>query len=222
MAEEQVESQENTEQQASNDGAEQGKGGKTYTQDDINRMMSAQAKKLNADFETKLANASKVADEERQDLMNKGAERAKMTADQRAKAELADERKQMQKQKDEFAKRMQAFDERQAISDTKEQLIDAGLSKDFAKYLSSTDVDTRMGNVTDFTKLFNQAVDAKVQERLTGKKNPETSTEQGSQQSNSDVRIPKTADEFWHHMSQAEQRKALKARPKIQSELHLF
>lgn len=184
-------------------------------------MMSAQAKKLNADFETKLANASKVADQERQDLMNKGAERAKMTADQRAKAELADEREQMQKQKDEFAKRMQAFDERQAISDTKEQLIDAGLSKDFAKYLSSTDADTRMGNVTDFTKLFNQAVDAKVQERLTGKKNPETSTEQGSQQSNSDVKIPKSYEEFWS-MSQPEQTKALQAQPELQNKLHLF
>ncbi|QHJ83329.1 MAG: hypothetical protein [Caudoviricetes sp.] len=170
-------------------------GGKTYTQDDINRMMAAKAKELESSFNDKLKEAKSISADERQKLMEEGAKRAQMTADEKAKAELEDRQKEIERQKDEFEQRMRLLDERQALSDTKDALLDAGLPKEFAGFLSSIDEDKRNSNVSSFGELFKKAVSEAVDKRVSGKKTPSTGSTTPSQPS-TEYKVPKTRAEL--------------------------
>lgn len=187
--------------------------GKTYTQEDINKMMASKDKEVRAsieqEYKDKLAQASKMSADERKKIMDEGAKRAQMTADEKAKAELADRQKELESQKAEFEQRMKALDERQALSDTKEALVDAGLSKDFASFLSSTDEETRSNNIKGFTEAFNKAVDEAVDKRVSGKKNPDTGS---TTKPSSGYKVPTTKDELFN-MPLKEQQEFLNDNP---------
>ena len=171
-------------------------GGKTYTQDDINRMMAAKAKELESSFNDKLKEQKQALADERQKLMEEGAKRAQMTADEKAKAELEDKQKEIERQRSEFEQRMRLLDERQALSDTKDALIDAGLPKDFAGFLSSVDEDKRSSNISSFGELFNKAVSEAVDKRVSGKKTPSTGSTTAPSQPSTDYKVPKTRAEL--------------------------
>lgn len=171
-------------------------GGKTYTQDDINRMMAAKAKELEASFNDKLKEAKSVSADERQKLMEEGAKRAQMTADEKAKAELEDKQKEIERQRSEFEQRMRLLDERQALSDTKDALIDAGLPKEFAGFLSSVDEEKRSSNVSSFGELFQKAVSEAVDKRVSGKKTPSTGSTTAPSQPSTDYKVPTTRAEL--------------------------
>lgn len=171
-------------------------GGKTYLQEDVNRMMAAKAKELEAQFADKLKEAKSISADERQKLMEEGAKRAQMTADEKAKAELEDRQKEIERQKDEFEQRMRLLDERQALSDTKDALLDAGLPKEFAGFLSSIDEDKRSSNVSSFGELFKKAVSEAVDKRVSGKKTPSTGSTTTPSQSSTEYKVPKTRAEL--------------------------
>lgn len=176
---------------------EESKGGKSYTQDDINRMMAAKAKevtaKLQKQHEEELKQAKSFSADERQKLMDEGAKRAKMTADEQAQAALADREAEINRQKAEIEKTMNEFKEKQALSDTKEALIDVGLPKEFANFLSSVDEDTRNQNVSNFADLFNKSVNEAVDKRVSGKKTPDSGV---STTSKTNYKIPSNKREL--------------------------
>lgn len=176
---------------------EENKGGKSYSQDDVNRMMAAKAKEAKAqlekEYQEKLNQAKQLSADERQKLMEEGAKRAQMTADEQAKAELADREAEINRQKAEFEKTMNEFKEKQALSDTKDALIDAGLPKEFANFLSSTDEKQRSENVSTFTEMFNKSVNEAVDKRVSGKKTPDSGV---STHSKSEYKIPNTKTEL--------------------------
>lgn len=179
---------------------EESKGGKTYTQDDINRMMASKAKeiteKLNKQHEEELKQAKSFAADERQKLMDEGAKRAKMTAEQKAQADLEDRQKEIDRQKALFDKQMEEFKAKQALSETKESLVDAGLPKDLATFLSDTDDEKRAQNISDFKSIFDKAVSDAVDRKVSGKKTPETGKTTQPTQNSSTI----TKDD-WENMS---------------------
>lgn len=171
-------------------------GGKTYTQEDVNRMMAAKAKEAESSYNEKLKAERAALADERQNLMEEGAKRAQMTADEKAKAEMEDRQKEMDRQQAEWEQKIRLLDERQALSDTKDALIDAGLPKEFAGFLSSVDEDKRSSNVSSFGELFQKAVSEAVDKRVSGKKTPSTGSTTAPSQPSSDYKVPTTRAEL--------------------------
>lgn len=195
-------------------------GGKTYTQEDVNKMMSSKAKetesKLQATFQAQIDELTKQFDAQREDLIKKGEDRAKMDADERAKAELEDQKAEIERQKSEFEKQMDEFKSQRALADTKEALVDAGLPKEFANYLSDVNSTTRANNIKTFTETFNKAVDEAVDKRVSGTKTPDAGS--SSQESSSSINIPKNKQEFFA-MSQPDQLAVLREHPDLATKL---
>lgn len=179
---------------------EQEQGGKTYTQEDVNRMMAAKDKetksKLEKHYQQELDQAKQIRADERQKLMDEGAKRAQMTAEQKAQADLEDRQKEMDRQKALFDKQMEDFKSKQALSETKESLVDAGLPKDLATFLSDTDDEKRAQNISDFKSIFDKAVSDAVDRKVSGKKTPETGKTTQPTQNSSTI----TKDD-WENMS---------------------
>lgn len=179
---------------------EQEQGGKTYTQEDVNRMMAAKDKetksKLEKHYQQELDQAKQISANERQKLMDEGAKRAQMTAEQKAQADLEDRQKEMDRQKALFDKQMEDFKAKQALSETKESLVDAGLPKDLATFLSDTDDEKRAQNISDFKSIFDKAVSDAVDRKVSGKKTPETGKTTQPTQNSSTI----TKDD-WENMS---------------------
>lgn len=179
---------------------EQEQGGKTYTQEDVNRMMAAKDKetksKLEKHYQQELDQAKQISADERQKLMDEGAKRAQMTAEQKAQADLEDRQKEMDRQKALFDKQMEDFKSKQALSETKESLVDAGLPKDLATFLSDTDDEKRAQNISDFKSIFDKAVSDAVDRKVSGKKTPETGKTTQPTQNSSTI----TKDD-WENMS---------------------
>lgn len=171
-------------------------GGKTYTQEDVNRMMAAKAKEAESSYNEKLKAERAALADERQKLMEEGAKRAQMTADEKAKAEMEDRQKEMDRQEAEWKQKIRLLDERQALSDTKDALIDAGLPKEFAGFLSSVDEDKRSSNVSSFGELFQKAVSEAVDKRVSGKKTPSTGSTTAPSQPSTDYKVPTTRAEL--------------------------
>lgn len=217
MADEPNNSVEETEQQAPEQTKE---GGKTYTQEDVNRMMSSKAKetesKLQANFQAQIEELTNKFAAQKDDLIKKGEERAKMDADQRAKAELEDQKAEMERQKSEFEKQMDEFKSQRALADTKEALVDAGLPKEFAGYLSDVDSTKRADNIKKFNDAFNKAVDEAVDKRVSGTKTPDAGGSQS--EASSSIKVPKTKQEFFS-MPQPDQLAVLKDHPDLASKL---
>ena len=179
---------------------EQEQGGKTYTQEDVNRMMAAKDKetksKLEKHYQQELDQAKQISADERQKLMDEGAKRAQMTAEQKAQADLEDRQKEMDRQKALFDKQMEDFKAKQALSETKESLVDAGLPQDLATFLSDTDDEKRAQNISDFKSIFDKAVSDAVDRKVSGKKTPETGKTTQPTQNSSTI----TKDD-WENMS---------------------
>lgn len=217
MADEPNNSVEETEQQAPEQTKE---GGKTYTQEDVNKMMASKAKesesKLQAKFQAQIEELTNKFAAQKNDLIKKGEERAKMDADQRAKAELADREEEINRQKAEIEKTVNELKSKQALSDTKEALVDAGLPKEFAGYLSDVDSTKRADNIKEFSAAFTKAVDEAVDKRVSGTKTPDAGGSQS--EASSSIKVPKTKQEFFS-MPQPDQLAVLKDHPDLASKL---
>ncbi|CAI2698726.1 hypothetical protein AKUA2103_PHAGE100370 (plasmid) [Apilactobacillus kunkeei] len=204
---------EETEQQAPEQAKE---GGKTYTQDDINRMMASKSKEVESKFQAQIEELTNKFNAQKDDLIKKGEERAKMDADERAKAELADREAEIERQKSEFEKQMDEFKSQRALADTKEALVDAGLPKEFANYLSDVDSTKRADNIKQFGDAFNRAVDEAVDKRVSGTKTPDAGSYQS--ENSSSIKVPKDKQEFFN-MPQPDQLAVLKEHPDLASKL---
>ena len=140
--------------------------GKTYSQDDVNKMMGAKAKQLEEKFNGQLESL-------KEEWMSKGEERAGMNAQQKAEAELDDKRQALADQEKRLQERLDAVDEKNALAATKSALTDSKIPVEFAEFVTSKDDDVRKNNIDKFIDLFNKAVQDGVEQRVHGTHTPQ-------------------------------------------------
>lgn len=109
--------------------------------------------------------ATKKAVEEAQKKWKEDADEAarlaKLNKDDRAKEEMRIEREKFEKEKSEFA-------QKQLVAETANQLLERGLSKNFAERLCGKTAEETKANIDTFEKDFNAAVEKAVTERMKG------------------------------------------------------
>ncbi|MBS1014104.1 DUF4355 domain-containing protein [Levilactobacillus brevis] len=140
--------------------------GKTYSQDDVNKMMGAKANQLEEKFNSQLESL-------KEEWMSKGEERAGMNAQQKAEAELDDKRQALADQEKRLQERLDAVDEKNALAATKSALTDSKIPVEFAEFVTSKDDDVRKNNIDKFSDLFNKAVQDSVEQRVQGTHTPQ-------------------------------------------------
>lgn len=119
---------------------------KTFTQEELDKII-----------EKRLARALKKADEERQE-----AERlAKMSAEERTKAEF-------EKEKAKFEEQRKSFQKQQLELQVIKELSNKNLPTDFSKYLIGEDAETCMANIKEFEVKWQKAIEKAVNEKLKG------------------------------------------------------
>ena len=92
---------------------------------------------------------------------DEAARLAKLNKDERAKEEMRIEREKFEKEKSEFA-------QKQLVAETANQLLERGLSKNFAECLCGKTAEETKANIDAFEKDFNAAVEKAVTERMKG------------------------------------------------------
>ena len=116
--------------------------------------------------------ATKKAVEEAQKKWKEDADEAarlaKLNKDDRAKEEMRIEREKFEKEKSEFA-------QKQLVAETANQLLERGLSKNFAERLCGKTAEETKANIDAFEKDFNAAVEKAVTERMKGIRRSSTS-----------------------------------------------
>lgn len=148
--------QEGGERDKGSDGADKGGDGgdKTFTQEDINKIISdrlAKEKgKWEKDYQAKLEQAKTEAEK-----------LAKMNADQKAEYEK-------QKREEELAKREGDITRRELRAQALEALAEKGLPKQLAEILVYSDAEATNKSLEAVEKAFREAVEAGVNERLKG------------------------------------------------------
>lgn len=147
-----------------------------YTQEDVNRMMAAKAKEVQA-------SAVGVSDSQKAEWLAEGEKRAGMSAQEKAEAALGDQRKALEEQSNKLQARLDEADRRDALATTRTELTAKGIPAEFADFISEVDDDARNANLTKFGDLFKAAVDKAVDERVKGKVTPQTGAATGTQTS---------------------------------------
>lgn len=136
------------------DGKKGDDGAKTFTQDDVNRIiqdrLAKERQKWEKEFETKLNEAKTEAEK-----------LAKMNAEQKAEYER-------KKREEELAKREFEITRRELRATALETLAEKGLPKQLADILVYTDAEACKASIENVEKVFREAVEASVNERLKG------------------------------------------------------
>lgn len=132
---------------------------KTYSEKDF---QSEVDKRVTAALKTAQTKWQAEYDEKLKSERDEAARLAKMSADERAKAE--------------FDKRVKEFEDREAKHNAErltfectKQLAAEGLSVEMAQILTGTDADATKANIETFKKIFGEALEKAVDERLKGK-----------------------------------------------------
>lgn len=132
---------------------------KTYSEKDF---QSEVDKRVTAALKTAQTKWQSEYDEKLKSERDEAARLAKMTADERAKAE--------------FDKRVKEFEDKEAKHNAErltfectKQLAAEGLSVEMAQILTGADAETTKANIETFKKIFGEALEKAVDERLKGK-----------------------------------------------------
>ena len=123
---------------------------KTFTQDEMNKILQDRLAREMKKFEKKLADEKAQAEE-----------LAKLSEAERQK-------KLFEIQVAEFEATKKAFEEEKMLNETMTQLSQRGLSTSFASLLRADDAESTLANINNFEAEFNKAVEARVSERLKG------------------------------------------------------
>ena len=119
---------------------------KTFTQEELDKII-----------EKRLARALKKADEEKQE-----AEKlAKMSAEERAKAEF-------EKEKQKFEDERKQYQREKMELEVIKQMSSKGLPTEFATYLIADDAETALNNIKTFEAEWQKAIEKAVNEKLKG------------------------------------------------------
>ena len=149
--------------------------GKTYTQDDIGKMMAAKAKEVESnlkdDFEKELK-------QKEQEWLEKGEKRAGMNASEKAQADLEEQRQAIKETQDRLQEKLDEANRKDALAATKTALTDKHIPAEFAEFISDVKEDVRNNKLDKFTNLFNKAVQEAVEKKVTGKQSPQNGGQQ--------------------------------------------
>lgn len=124
---------------------------KTFTQEEVNKMMEKRLARERKDLEAKI-------EAER----TESAKLAKMTEAERQKA-LFD------KQVKDFENMKSAFEKEKLLNETSKELAQNNLPVEFADYLLSKDAESTFNNINVFKEKWNSALENAVNERMKGK-----------------------------------------------------
>ena len=130
---------------------------KTFTQDEVNEMISKRLQRERKDIEAKIEAERKEAEE-----------LAKLS-------EAEKQRKLFEKQVREFEETKKAFENERLLNETSKQLASKNLPIEFAEMLKGNDAEKTFENIQLFEAKFNEAVEKVVTERLRGNV-PKTTT----------------------------------------------
>lgn len=125
---------------------------KTYTQEEINEMMSKRLNKERAKWE-------KDYQEKLQREKAEAEKLASLSAEERAKAEF-------EKEQQKFEEDRRAFEQEKLSLEVRKQLADEGLNQEFATFLIGADADSSFKNISTFKEAFEKAVEADVIKKL--------------------------------------------------------
>ena len=135
---------------------------KTFTQEEVNEMISKRLQRERKDIEAKIEAERKEAEE-----------LAKLS-------EAEKQRKLFEKQVKEFEETKRAFENERLLNETSKQLASKNLPVQFAEMLKGNDAETTFENIKMFEVKFNEALEKMVNERLKGS-TPKTATIKTSQ-----------------------------------------
>lgn len=144
----------------SGEGGEDGKESKTFTQDDLNKIISDRLSKERKKWDEELSSKVEEAKTEAQKL-------AKMNAEQKAEYE----RKQLEEQ---LSKREAEITRRELRATALETLAEKGLPKQLAEVLVYTDAEATNKSIEAVEKSFRDAVEQAVNDRLKNTTPPKT------------------------------------------------
>lgn len=151
------------------EGSEVEKGGsRTYTEDELKaKLQSETDKRVTEALKTAQSKWQKEYEEKLQKEKSEAEKLAKMTADERAKAEFEKERKKFEKDREKFYRD-------QLELETVKELSKQGLDTEFSSFLMGKDAEATNNNIKLFKEKFELAIENAVNERLKGK-TPKTS-----------------------------------------------
>ena len=135
---------------------------KTFTQEEVDKMISKRLQRERKDIEAKIEAERKEAEE-----------LAKLSEQEKQK-------KLFEKQVKEFEETKRAFENEKLLNETSKQLAAKNLPIEFAEMLKGNDAETTFENIKMFEVKFNEALEKMVNERLKGS-TPKTATIKTSQ-----------------------------------------
>lgn len=127
---------------------------KTFTQEELNKILAKRLATEKAKFESEYK--SKLESEKEE-----AAKLARMTSEQRQKAEF-------EKKVAEFESQQKEFKTAQLKMQTMTELGKEGLSSDFADFIMADDAEKTLSNLTAFKDVWQKALQAEVDKRLAG------------------------------------------------------
>ena len=130
---------------------------KTFTQEEVDKMISKRLQRERKDIEAKIEAERKEAEE-----------LAKLS-------EAEKQKKLFEKQVREFEETKKAFENERLLNETSKQLASKNLPIEFAEMLKGNDAEKTFENIQLFEAKFNEAVEKVVTERLRGNV-PKTTT----------------------------------------------
>ena len=138
---------------------------KTFTQEDLDRIVkdriSKEKRKIEAEREKTYQARLEAELKESERLMQ-------MNEADRLKAKAEKERQQFEEEKRKFAEQMKAFEQQKIKNQTMQMLGERNMPVELAQFIVSENADEIMDNVNVFQKHFNEAVEKVVTERLKG------------------------------------------------------
>lgn len=152
-----------TEQQSQEQGSEV-----TFTDDQqeaINKMIAEKVAKERAKAEAEAQKKQQQAEKDKQDAVKKAEERAKMSADERAKAEQKDREEALTKKMAELERQTHEFQ-------TKNMLLDKGISTDLLPLVMGADDDETSQRLDLLDRYVQKKVQEATEKLMRGKQNP--------------------------------------------------
>lgn len=134
----------------------------TYTQEEFEKKLQSEAdKRVTEALKTNQEKWKKEYEENLKKEKDEAARLARLSADERAKAEL-------EKEKEKFESDRKAFERERLELQVRKNLGAEGLNENFASFLIGKDADESMKNIKDFKDTWDKALEFAVKEQLKG------------------------------------------------------
>src|SRR3712207_2112781 len=137
--------------------------GRTYTDEELQKLIQSESdKRVTQAIKTAELKWQKEYEEKLENEKSEAEKLAKMSADERAKAQFEKEKEQLEKERVKFQRD-------QLELETVKELGKQGLDVEFSSFLMGEDAESTNENIKLFKEKFDSAVEKAVTERLKGK-----------------------------------------------------